>query len=658
MADLGSKEALKTSINGKIFTNTTFEVSAEDIRSSFEDTIDTICTNATVLASYAELETLVTNSQLVVGEMYVFPYETVSLVGSAQTSLLNTSVPGYTPIVEQIAVIAKSTNAFFNSARSINYPEDIIMYDFTDNVETTTSTSRSGLIYYRKDTKRSIEAYFDFRNNYVARYELSKTGVEITSTQIVSKGSVIYYNVSGSTISPAWYFVNIATNDIVADAEANPDILTDIDTIEQSMYSESQIEMGISNIQADASTVSYHQSIDGVSEKIIIGADTNNVLITASNSIYIGENSAKITVNNSNFVRIGKSANRIIAKDLTDSDLGDVTADIHLFGGSAYELGFLVRNFISISSSCTKLGANTNEIVSIGGSSNNEVGCDSSSIFFLRDADYNVLGKNNSNITFFKANNNTMESSCSSIQIYGGNNNRFAQSCTLINMLGDRDEAFGFGTSYISPYSKMDNNTFGTSCENITFENVGGRGNTFGDECANLVFTNTSVNTEWRLVGCDFCRGIRNKTFQEVIHGASFIVPNQETQTITTDDWYAPQLYVGAVNIVDATASGTSSAADGDRLTSGGSQNLNTHNRIAVGYERVGWFFNSTGGDSAASRATITPGVNANNTSAEYKIYGPPTNKAFQWTHDGYPLLINFISTNVPSADSTSDLTT
>ena len=70
MADLGSKEALKTSINGKIFTNTTFEVSAEDIRSSFEDTIDTICTNATVLASYAELETLVTNSQLVVGEMY------------------------------------------------------------------------------------------------------------------------------------------------------------------------------------------------------------------------------------------------------------------------------------------------------------------------------------------------------------------------------------------------------------------------------------------------------------------------------------------------------------------------------------------------------------------------------------------------------------
>lgn len=42
MADLGNTTALKADIDSKVFDNNTFEVSAEDLRSSFEDTIDTL----------------------------------------------------------------------------------------------------------------------------------------------------------------------------------------------------------------------------------------------------------------------------------------------------------------------------------------------------------------------------------------------------------------------------------------------------------------------------------------------------------------------------------------------------------------------------------------------------------------------------------------
>jgi hypothetical protein len=656
MADLGSCEVLKTVVNGRIFTNTTFEVSAEDIRSSFEDTIDTLCGNVTVMPSYADLNNLVINSKLEAGGIYIFPYETVSLVGSTEAPMLNTSVPGYVPLIEQIAVVAKDETTFFSGARSINFPQDIIMYDFTDNVETVTTTDRPGLVYYRKDTRRNIETYYDFRNNYVARYDLNSADVQITATQAVSRGQVIYYNVSGSTVSAGWYFVNISATDLVADAEANPDVLTAIDEIDEAMYSNSQVEIGTSNITANISSIAYHQSIDGVSENIALGAKTTDVLIVNSTNIEIGADSAKITVNNGVAVHIGKSSNRVIAKDLVDSDLGTIVGDVHVFGGSSYKLEFLVRNFLGINATCTTIGTNSNEIVSIGNSSGNEVGCESNTVYFLRDAEYNVLGKNNANITLFKANNNTMAMSCSSIQIYGGSNNRFAQSCTLINMLGDRDEALGLGTSYVSPYSKMDNNTFGTSCENISFENVGGKGNTFGDECANLVFTNTSVNPEWRLVGCDFARGIRNKTFELVLHGAAFIVPNQETATIGSNDWFVPQIYVGAQNVDQF--NGSIHGGAGDRLTSSGSQNIDNWNKIAVGYKRAGWFFDAVNAESVANKPKndwTDPAQG--NSDGEYKLFGPPTNKAFGWTHDGYPLLSDFINTNVPNLDPTSDIT-
>lgn len=61
MADLGNCPDLKTSIDNKIYTNPTFDVSAEDIRSSFEDTIDTLCAKIDLLEEGSGCEVLEIN---------------------------------------------------------------------------------------------------------------------------------------------------------------------------------------------------------------------------------------------------------------------------------------------------------------------------------------------------------------------------------------------------------------------------------------------------------------------------------------------------------------------------------------------------------------------------------------------------------------------
>lgn len=661
MADLGSKSALKTSIDAKIYTNTTFQVSAEDIRSSFEDTIDTLCGNVVVVGSYANLAILVNNGSLIAGNIYVFPYETVSRVGSDTNNMLNTASPGYTPIIENLAIVAKNTNSFFGQARSLEYPKDIIVYDYNDNNEPVTVTARSGFIKYRRDVDRNIEAFFDFRNNIVARKGLSTSIHEVTTTASKAKGEVIYYNVASSTVSAGWYFVNITSTDIKTDAEANSDVLSAISQINENMYSQN-IYIGTTLLQVDSTTVAYHQSLDSLSKNIIIKQNTTDVLLVNSSDINIGQNVTKTTINASSDAEVGSSCFSVVIKSSTSTIIDSSCSDIFCFLATNNNIGWLSNKYLGISSLSTSVGSNSSRVVSISSSQSNEVGDGCSSIYFLRDASYNVLGKNNANITIFKGSNNSFESSCSSIQIYGGSNNRFAQSCTLINMLGDRDETLGLGAAYTSPYSKMDNNTFGTSCANITFDKVGGRGNTFGDECANLTFT-SALDVTWRLVGCDFCRGIRNKTFKRILHGLSFIVPNQATVVITEQDWYVPQLFVGTRRPTSVT---DPYYHDGKRATSTGSINNSNSNPIHIGYARIGGFWdqrNVPAGGQDESKAQYASGAEngtANNsTHAEMMLHGisaQPTNKAWQWTNDGYPLLINFIASNDTDGDPTSDI--
>jgi len=193
-------------------------------------------------------------------------------------------------------------------------------------------------------------------------------------------------------------------------------------------------------------------------------------------------------------------------------------------------------------------------------SSKNTVKNNGVSLFMIRNADDNNIGSSCGAITLGNSVHNDFKSDCTDVEIYSGGHNRLAQGCNVINLLGELDNAhtgddvqlggdgLPAGTDYYSPYSEMAYNTFGVGCSNITFSILGGRGNTFGDECKNLSFTTGNAEDPWRLVGTHWVRGVQNKTFRSIIHGVSFLVPCQETQTITENDWFAQVIHNRQVN--------------------------------------------------------------------------------------------------------------
>lgn len=188
MADLGSIEALKAAIAARIFANTTFEVSADDIDESFIDTIDTLSPSFSAFndTNYGDLSTAIANSTLVPGAFYAFDYQSIYVVDAAGTTgsgvngaILNTDVAtiteinasgvavpvAYTVPTEKLIVQAVSTNQLHPQAVSVQNPKDIIIYDVLDNKteETASTTTRSGFIQYREDPILDIKCEFDFR---------------------------------------------------------------------------------------------------------------------------------------------------------------------------------------------------------------------------------------------------------------------------------------------------------------------------------------------------------------------------------------------------------------------------------------------------------------------------------------------------------------
>ena len=182
----------------------------------------------------------------------------------------------------------------------------------------------------------------------------------------------------------------------------------------------------------------------------------------------------------------------------------------------------------------------------------------------------------------------------------------------------------------------MNYNSFGSGCENISFNALGGRGNTFGDECKNLSFTDPSpsASSENRLIGCDFCRGIQNKTFQAVMHGCSFIVPNQETATITVNDFKSQVLHID-----NSSGSGLSKSYTESDVESNG---YNFPNSTLVAYidSDIPYLSGTTNNDGDPIEDSVV------------RISG----KAYIWTYNGLPLNSTLSIRTAPENDPTASL--
>lgn len=621
MADLGSKSALKTSINNKVFTNTNYEVSAEDIRSSFEDTIDTLKLGVITMASYAALKTLVTNSELEPGMWYSFPYETKHVV--AGPGILNTASTGYTPITETLVIKAKSTNAFYHEAKSLNYPSDEILYDFT-LATALVANDRSGLIYWRRDNVRGIEAWFDIRNQVVARYPLNLSGVSYTAPGTINRGNII--NDTADSL------VKICIQDGITNS-LNFRMVEDISVINHSYYSYGEVINAFGNsIPVNSASPNYHQSFEGTCANIVLAYGAADVYFYNSSSITMDRDTvARMSIVSSLHISVGTAVGRFALINCAQIDIDDSGYKIYAYGSSRIKFNQNARNAIIINSNDIVYGSTVWDSY-LNNSSSNEIKANCTSIMMNRGSNSNIINQNCSGITLGNSVSNVFDPNCSDIQIFSGGENKFGAGCDTINLLGELDSAFT-GGGYYSPYSVMLRNTFGVGCSNITFNSLGGRGNQFGDECRNLLFT--SVGLDYRVVGCSFARGIQNKTFQDIVHGCSFITPCQVTATITSAKWYAQAIWLNADNTVGSVKERTWQE-----------NAVNPTGNLMIGYQQQGTtFFGSTAKNSDGT------------TASGFRIQGNiPVGHAFIWTTDGYPLSATLTAGLGKAADPTDSL--
>lgn len=648
MADLKTIPALKSAINTRIYTNENYEVSAQDIQDSFTDTIDTLRSLGITSTTYGDLETKVSNSELSPGAFYSFEYEAKHYIRNTSiTPILNIDVPTYPAngIKETLIVQAISVNSFSFDAISLDYPSDEIKYDFSQNFvldlnDVPTATAKTGEITYRKakDQLGDISAYYDIRNDWTAHFALDPTSITVAHTDTSvskSKGNVIYLTTpgawGGNSLETGYYLVTQDNTDLTVDIQ-NPnysELLKPVSSYENSYFTQSQDN---SNIPVDLSSVVYSQSIDiSTCYGIEIGHDCTNLFIQNAQNIKIKQSSSSITINEASSIDINDAYNIVLKQCQLinfDFNIGDITA----FGLNNANFKNGSREFLLESSENIEIGIASSES-KILSSYDLTIGSNCVSINDI-DSTGNTLGSGCSNIFLHNSNSNKFDQNCTTIQVYGGSNNTFGSGCSTINFLGDRDFLIG-GTGFVSPYSEMNFNTFGSGCENITFNALGGRGNYFGDECKNLSFTDPNpLAATNRLVGCSFCRGIQNKSFEAVMHGCSFIVPNQETATITPTE-FRSQLLV----IDDTTDNNNVKYYTESETQTGG---YNYPNSIGIGFVDPSLFF--------------AQGAENNNGDPIKGDVAIITGKAYIWTYNGYPLNATMSIRTAPSGDPTLSL--
>ena len=587
---------------------------------------------AYVSGTYSQISSMV--GSLIPGGNYILTdYETKHEVPG--TGITNQASSSYVAKPEQLKLTAKDSTSFFHEVESIDNPEDDILYNFADN--TILGQARPGIIYKRKNNTTDVEAWFDVRNHVVARYGLDVSSIAyvadpVNRGDIVSTGSLIQLSVRDGA------------------ALGNFRLIEDISWIDQGCHFNANVSLFGKTINYDPSSITYHEAIGSVSVGTVkLAAGVNDVIVETSNNINIEKGTNKVCIMGSSDVTLGADSSQVILHGVQGVNIGREASNVYITSSNNIEIGKSVSGVFAYNSSTLKLGDNHTDLM-LHKSNETRIGSGGSNITMNRSSHQNTIGDNCAGISLGNSDNNLFDQSCSDIEIYSGGFNRFAQGCNVINLIGEQDNAYtgidnaGAGLNYYSPYSQMEHNTFGTGCSNISFNILGGRGNQFGDECKNLSFNNGVHGEEWRLVGCHFCRGIQNKTFTAIIHNASFVVPNQITQTITSADWYSQVLWFhhDTANIENVEMSASSSLFGTTNPSAG----------ISFGYESAlsQEFFTPTSTDVAGGAAGPAPATDLTTNqlrTAHIQCL------AWMWTPEGYPLSMTF----TPQIGSNTDPT-
>ncbi len=405
---IGGVESVSDDSNGHVTVNNTDPVNP--IVEFDGVTVDGITITGTGLAAspltanaviydilYTDLVTAIGASTLVKGSWYrITDYQTVHQI--PDTVDINTAV------VEPLIVMALDLNKISNQAWSESFPQDEIYYDYSMNLAEDGTTPRPGFITYRRDTKRDIEFYCDFRNYKVRRYNHNITTFDADPTKIYYQGEMfsvgspifrVYYCYrtapAGTTFSNADYFLPISIHNPAVSTYVLPIYtkapvaywtylpsmtagLTVASTVDNNIYTSlvnnvpsAQPAAGVNWALVGSIYLSVHTSyIDHpilaagkTYENIHCGKDTVDVcLLNDATGLEIGSNASRITCFGVLNIKIGNSCSNIMINEGARlNEIKDRSSDVIVFCSTS---GRAERNYLGydtkavlISSSCT-----------------------------------------------------------------------------------------------------------------------------------------------------------------------------------------------------------------------------------------------------------------------------------------------------------------
>ena len=146
--------------------------------------------------TYSELSALSQSADLVPGATYLITdYQTIHLI--LNTTDINTGT------VEPLLVKALSPTEIDKRATSTLFPDDIIEYDFANNLAEDNATPTKGLITFRHDLVRNVSCFYDWRQVKFRRWQLSakrqEEAIAISSTEL--QITPTYFTLSASTFN-------------------------------------------------------------------------------------------------------------------------------------------------------------------------------------------------------------------------------------------------------------------------------------------------------------------------------------------------------------------------------------------------------------------------------------------------------------------------
>lgn len=399
-----------------------------------------------IATTYNELVNNQSTAGLDPGQLYQFAFSTIHQIPN--TNVINVATP------ENLIIRAVSTTEFFTDVISLGYPNDIIHYDFEDNLAEDGLTARFGKIKYRKNVEKNVETYYDFRGVKSRRWFISPTlntswmtSTSITKDEIILNTNNIYKCVNAHTSGGAFDSenfvlvledivttpfawdgtnVNLTGQDIFSHTTFSDILTLDIGTCQN--VSIGNYNNTYNNIVLDSANVYTNIKIDnGSSDMHILGDDI--IMKSVNTSVVVGSG-----VNNINF---DNNTGISVAKDSDNVNIGTNTIDSVISTSSNIDVR---KNCSSISidgSTQIKIDDACSDIRIAQNCSEIEIQFTSSDIYISNDNVMIEIGYNSGPIAIAENNSNiVLGANCSDINIFGSTNDNIniGQSCSNVSM--------------------------------------------------------------------------------------------------------------------------------------------------------------------------------------------------------------------------------